>query len=288
MKKNQQRNAFSIIEIGIVVLIIGVLIVGVISAATLIKSAKINGYRHFTNNSVVMKTEGLIAWYETSLKQSFVESEALSSTKQISKWNDINPSSVVNNRNILTSSNSVNTIIREDNNSQLGVRFDGSANFTLANFFQGELSSATFFLVIKPSSLSGTSTITDSFGSNLTYSLSINSSSVILNAGNSVQTSGVNPASFIAEGKYIICATFNSDSSRVYINDANLLTGGSALNVGNNTLAGITIGSNKSFGNRFLGEIYEIIIFNKNIQLQERRDIFKYLANKYQINVKNI
>ncbi len=60
MQKNY--NAFSLIELSIVILIIGILVAGVTKGSTLYQKIKLSSARSVTNNSPVAYISGLSVW----------------------------------------------------------------------------------------------------------------------------------------------------------------------------------------------------------------------------------
>ena len=93
MKKNNKLNhAFSLIELSIVILIVGILIAGVTSASRLVNKMSLTSIQNQTRSSPVASIKDLVVWYETSLDESFIDSERSEGSK-ISSWNDINPQS---------------------------------------------------------------------------------------------------------------------------------------------------------------------------------------------------
>ena len=69
--KSRPRSAFSLIEISIVILIIGILIAGVIQGGKLLQKFRLQTARSLTNSSVVSEITGLVAWYESTVAESF-------------------------------------------------------------------------------------------------------------------------------------------------------------------------------------------------------------------------
>jgi hypothetical protein len=90
ISKNKIKNAFSLIEISVVVLIIGILITGISTGIDMFNDAKIIQARNLTKNSRVGRLPDLMFWWETTFNESFIASEAIDG-KEISQWNDINP-----------------------------------------------------------------------------------------------------------------------------------------------------------------------------------------------------
>ena len=74
MKKKQ---AFSLIELSIVILIIGILVAGVTQSSRLVNQFRINSLRQLVVNSPVNSIKDLSLWLETTQTESFIESEAV-------------------------------------------------------------------------------------------------------------------------------------------------------------------------------------------------------------------
>ncbi len=92
MKRNFQK-AFSLIELSIVILIIGLLVTGAVKGASVYKKIKIVSAASLTNNSVVSSISNLETWYETTSSKSFYQ-DNLSDGQDLSVWRDINPTKV--------------------------------------------------------------------------------------------------------------------------------------------------------------------------------------------------
>ena len=293
MKKNfspfTDKTAFSLVEMSIVVIVIGILIAGVISGSAMINSARISSARSFTVKSVVPSIKGLVAWYETSLKDSLKVAESYD-TAQISTWYDISPSSIVAQRNTLSRTAGSDLLYTSDGiNNIPSLNFSSTANITLSSFYQSSSAQNTIFLVFSPLVSTITGTLLDSISSASTTSIGITSTTVALNAGSAVSTStATNSASFAIGSNYIAAVYFNGSSSQAFVNNATTSAGSGTINPGSAALTGLTIGTNKSSSSAFTGLISEIIIYNRPLQLQERRDIFKYLSFKYGIAVTGI
>lgn len=286
-----KRKAFTLVELGIVVVVIMVLVVGVLKGASLTQTSRVLGARSFTASSVVPKVESLVAWYETSTKDSFKGNQAYDGG-QIDAWYDISPESIARNSN-LSEGNKVNklnrtassdvTYVEDGINSIPSINFTGSSPITLSSLYQGSSSINTVFIVFRPTAyLNGTITLFDSYSSGSTYSIGISSTAAAINAGTSLSGS----TTINLGNDYILAAVFNSTSSALYLNDPG--TAIASNTAGSNSLTGLTIGATKAGTQLFPGMISEIIVYNRVLKLQERRDIFRYLSSKYKITVTNI
>ena len=92
-------KAFSLIELSIVILIIGILVAGVTQSSRLINMMKLQSTRSLTMASPVSSISNLVLWYEPTLEQSFDSSEASDAT-EVTTWYDINPQSSSKNNAI--------------------------------------------------------------------------------------------------------------------------------------------------------------------------------------------
>ena len=90
----------------------------------IITQMRLNTARTLTNSSPVASIKDLVFWFEPTLEESFLSSQA-EDQLQISQWNDINPQSIKKYFALKTASAHVTY---EDNaiNSLPGVRFNGA------------------------------------------------------------------------------------------------------------------------------------------------------------------
>jgi hypothetical protein len=281
-----KKSAFSILELAIVLIIIGLLTAGIAKGGAMIKSSRIAGARAVTSSSEVAKIDGLLAWFETSIRESILPDET-NDGALLTRWVDISPSSIMMQKNTATknANNSV-TYVSEGINNIPSIRFNGNSNgsFEVSQLFQGSANQVTLFVVLRPeANTNSVLTFFDAASGNNSFSAMVSAGDIVLNAGN-----GAPFNSNIESGKnYIIAAYFNMENSVAYVNDAENASDMFA-NAGSNSLNGITIGNNKNNSAGFGGLISEIIIYNRPLKLNERKDVMRYLAKKYKINVNGI
>ena len=288
--KKVNNSAFSLVELSIVILIIGILITGATQGYHLIRSAQISNAKGITAKSPIPQTQGLLAWYETSSKESIDQSQ-IKEGGQITKWQDISPSSIINGNNKLTTTASANIAYAKSAINKIpSIKFTGASKLSLANFTQGNSAQATIFLVIKINYLPDTTNYKTIFdGNSADFSFSIKSDAVQLNSGSSAASTSV-ASSFVVFKEYAIAIYFNGSNSKVFVNNTDSPIGGSILNLsaGSNQLTGMTLGTNRSGTNGFNGFISEVAVFNRVIKSNERKEIFNYLAKKYKISITGI
>lgn len=93
MSKFKTKKAFSLVEISIVVLIIGLLIAGISKASDMVQDSQLKAGRSLTRASKAGRIPGLLLWLETSTTESLKDNERFSGTA-ISTWSDISPPNV--------------------------------------------------------------------------------------------------------------------------------------------------------------------------------------------------
>lgn len=91
------KKAFSLIELSIVVLIIGILVAGVTQSSRLIRKMSLATAQSLTRSSPVNSIKDIVGWWETCLDESFggtqPEEDQNGGTDGISTWYDLNPQS---------------------------------------------------------------------------------------------------------------------------------------------------------------------------------------------------
>ncbi len=300
-KTFSNKRGFSLLELSIAIVIIGLLVVGVASGKNLIKNSRLASARSLTLSSQINTMPGMILWLETSMKDNFGSSQVPDNT-QIGTWYNREPSGFLTKNN-LTTTPSANVIYEEDGiNFIPSVKFISPGKMSLANFVGAAPSSSTVVIVFRPNiaiSNSTASVIADSGASgNLVSSIGILDNRVILWAsGSAVSTlTTPNPAALSNGTSYILVAYFNGSSSKVYVSNMAevgatvsncVISANATINPGTNPLDGITIGNDRSGGvNGMTSELSEVIVYSRILKDTERNDLMGYLSKKYKITVK--
>lgn len=136
MKKNK---AFSLVELSVVILIIGILIAGVTQSGRLIRQIKLSTARSLTSSSDVASIRDVTAWFEATTAGVFTDiygNTDIDDKSKLRAWRDVNPQKAISDKPIMkngtTTDGSVNNsepkYIISGINGLPSVYFDGAAN----------------------------------------------------------------------------------------------------------------------------------------------------------------
>ena len=139
MIKNKNHKAFSLIEISMVILVIGILIAGISQGIDLYDDYRLTSARNLTKNSLVNRIPDLEMWLETTSENSLATGTTSFTDKpnpidqdSIGRWNNINPNILPSARNHATQATSTNNqpkYIRKGMNGLPSLLFDGTNDF---------------------------------------------------------------------------------------------------------------------------------------------------------------
>ncbi len=274
MKKD--RQAFTLLETAMVIIIIGVLAAGIFVADGMVTKSRITAAKSLTNSSPVNEVGDSALWLETTLDSSFNDFEA-DNGNQLSDWYDqrktVNKVVVVPALSRPIYSNTINKIH--------AVEFDGAAG---KNFkFDGSFLNKTDYTIIvleKRKSANSDNYFLGSLGSGSNNSLALgyNSNSSVVHAqGSNSYGSNVSSYSQSRDAPRVFTFISNSDGKKTYING--LLA---SQSVDTSQLTGI---SEVGIGERYVGEIGEIVIFTRGLKDDERTSIENYVAQKFSMKL---
>lgn len=289
-----KQSAFSLIEMSIVILIIGILVAGVTQSSRLITNSRVSTAQTLTQSSPVSANAGLMLWLEPSYEDSFSASEA-SDGASVTVWNDINTQNISK----LYARTTSGTITYKATSIIAGLPslyFPGSAVMTLSTSSSSAVASPittngstsggsnfTFFVVYKEDTdaahtvfFNGT-TGTNGWG--------------FLNNGSSVRnlqtgaTNHVAATTLYSTNATVSSGTFDGTNIKLYTNGAADTLTASTATVTTPT-AGFFIGAkDASLTSPFLGYISEIIIYDNFLKDDDREAIEQYLGKKYGIKI---
>jgi hypothetical protein len=295
----KNKQAFSIVELSIVVLILGVMLAGIINYNNFVLKASLVSARKITKSSTIIKIENLALWLDATAQNSFKSDELantvflndISDKQTIGWWQDVNLQKVYPARLNFTANNLVNRPkywVSAINNLP-ALYFDGNDFLRIENLSTSNIASEneiTIFVVqnVKSSNLA-TFTINSS-----TQNAANSGERIMLNAyynnhfyfdfGNYNSsdriTKNYTSQSYLAKPQ-LISAIKNGNNSSFYIN--------SKLEATQNTTSSLNTSLERylEIGTSFDGYIGEILIFNRALKARERMLIERYLLNKWKI-----
>jgi len=304
----KSRSAFSLIELSIVILIIGILIAGVSQSSRLVAKSRFSNARSLTQSASVASIKNLSLWIETTSEDSFLDAE-VEGDATVSTWNDINPQSSLKS-NFAQSTDAdkpLYTLNSAGNVSSLPTLKFSSTDFMTSTNFGNILDSSSVFMVMKtPTTLTEGAPIFDkrtSGAADSTINIAVNLGSATTGWQYCDKTACHAPASgaSISTGTpYVVSITYTYTPSQTNKSTAKFYKNGTIINAavtsttstGPNTSAtgSLMIGkADKSapafFGTTAAGYIGELIIFDRALKDEERKSIEGYLGKKWGISV---
>jgi prepilin-type N-terminal cleavage/methylation domain-containing protein len=301
---NKKHLAFSLIELSIVVLIIGILIAGVTQGSRLVRQSKLATANSLTTSSPVASISGLIVWLDTvrpnSLQNANSEFE-VQDRDSIENWYSVNPQmtdSIVANQ-----ATSVNqpTYVASGINGLPSISFNGTNNHlaipdsdTISPTTGITLFAVVQFSTFTPFANGVMGIISKDISGGITYPAyyleAVDATNVrfgITKADNGGQSASVSGSGITMQinNPYVFYGSFNSATgTKIGFNLNSTVYTGATPGAMADTNVPLRIGQQKSGSNRFFGGyISEIIIYNRLLKNSEIKDINKYLTQKYGI-----
>ena len=294
--KNFHKKAFSLVELSMVILIIGILIAGVSRGIDLYQDMRLATARSLTQNSRVNRIEDLTMWFESTSEQSF-EKPNPNDGDRIALWKNIN-FKLSNRIDVVQSTqDSKPFYVRNGINNIPALRFDNTQFLIASNVKISEIISsnqATVFMV--QNNFSGddettTTTFGWTTGSNRFQSHAQEGNRVLIDYGdmsnpNAGRTTTPILTDFLNQNK-IITFVKNASNVKIKINSALLTNSSSSSATMDMSLsADFSIGKFLPDNNYFfLGYIGEFIVFKKALTDAEINDVEKYLSKKWSIKI---
>lgn len=294
-KRAPFKKAFSLIELSVAILIIGILIAGAIKGGTLINKMRLSTARSLTQSAPVSSVKDLILWLDSTSSYSFIDSET-ENKSPITTWYDLNPTT--SNRNNFTGVSGSSPLYTTNCiNSLPCVKFSGY-EYMEAKFDSGRTSKITIFAVTiqdkSPIYAAGTILVTKDWNDELNNSAWLyyaeNSGGFqIRYYENDLAKVGDNASYLPIELAHIATVVDNETNYKIYydgkLSDEEVVTTFQTGVVGPNIfqVGGWYYGGFLDYA--FKGSIGEIIVFNRALKEEERQSIEKYLAKKWGVTV---
>ncbi len=282
------KRAFSLVELSIVILIIGVLVAAVGQGMDLLQDARLSAARVTTQSSRVNSLKGLILWLEPTSEASFSAAEAVDNST-VSAWNDINPQASVKNNATQTGSSSIKPLYIERGINNLPIlRFDGVAQYLDYDGSALVNSDYTIFIVEKKGDenaqgffVGGSDGITTNGNLHLGYRPLSTKAITQAHYGNDLNYT---PPSYTLTPT-IHSFWFSTNGGKKYWNNGG--TNPEASSPGQ-TAALVSYAGSKialCYSSYYKGDIAEIIMFNRALSDKDRQAVENYLSKKWAIKI---
>lgn len=287
--QTKSLKAFSLIELSIVVLIVGIIVAGVTQSTSLVRKMRLSTAKSLTASSDIASIPNLTTWLETTKDESLIDSEE-DDGDTISVWYDINPQQTLKNnaQQLSATSNLHPTYISNCIKNLPCLNFNGSTTYMNTTQDFGTVNALSLFAVVtinahgttdsNDSSILSTSTWTTGkdFEFRIKYTKIVDYQ---LPNGTDVLSSATTSLS----QTYLVELIDNGTTGIAYLNKS----AGSSYSTGARKSLGILdIGSFNGTGtrSRYLnGYIGEIIIFDRALRTDERQSVENYIYKKWGI-----
>ena len=292
------KAAFSLIELSIVVLIIGILIAGVTQGSRLVAQSRLKVARNQTQNSPAASMPNLVTWLETTNENSITSANNGANPENndsVSAWNDINPQSAA--KIVVSNASNQPTYISNGINGLPSLRFSDS-QYLMSSIAAGgntplRAGTLNFTYIAVWNKTNGLATIGDIFDQDGATAVTGTRAGLI--AGVSSNHYGFvgqnndfsNSATYTTNTNIASILTVNS-SGAIAIYDsisATPITGSIAPTSNLSNALFVVAARARDRQELYVGLISEIIIFDRALKTSEINNIKYYLSQKYAIKM---
>ena len=279
------KRAFSLVELSIVILIIGVLIAAIGQGIDLLQDARLSSARMLTQSSRVNSLKGLILWLEPTSEVSFSSTET-SDNSTVSTWNDINPQATVKNNATQTGVSSSKPIYIEKGINNLPIlRFDGVGRHLKYDGSALANSDYTIFVVEQKGISTSTAYFLDGSDSGLNLNLHLGYRASpefkIAQAHHDNDLNYTLPSLSYSMTPAIHSFWLSTSGGKKYWNNGGVTPEASAPL----QTAALISYNGARVGYLYKGDIAEIIIFSRALSDKDRQAVESYLSKKWAIKI---
>jgi prepilin-type N-terminal cleavage/methylation domain-containing protein len=310
MNNNKFKAGFSLIELAIVILVVGILIAGVVQGSSIITKASIKSARALTKSSPVSSLGGLLLWLDTTSENNFTEfaNSEVSDRDPVGKWSDTNPNVTFHNTATQSTPNKKPIYTTSALGNLPALKFDGSNDqlamspgFVPTGNAPDIINTFSVFIVAKAlatietdsEQTSGTSGTGGQkyilypeggmiYNSYLPKSVGAGVSFGTNGVGFYEHTSAYMPALMVYSknlpGTTLILSEYNNKTPSLYVNGEFARTGLTSPKVP--FLFQYVGGDQWGFFNGYIGEI---IVFDRVLKSSDRKAVHDYLKQKWNI-----
>ncbi len=286
------KYGFSLIELSIVILVIGILVIGITKGSRIIKNSRLSSAKSLTTSSPVASISGLSLWLETTSQKSFDDADKVDGNG-VGNWYDINPTTLNPINVSQATSNDRPSYLENGINNLPTLKFDG-ANDSLSkdNILGASLTGANLisvFLVEKKYQPALSIAFTWWYGGvacNRFAVLAYPSTVYFQAFGCGVTNSSLVSSTINLTGQAKIISGIRAyNSMQLRVNGQLVSSRSDSTNTPDIAQTGLLEIGAQSSSSWFDGEIGEIIIFNRALSNIERDSVEQYLSTKWGIKL---
>ncbi len=297
----KKQTAFTLIELSIVLIIIGLVITGVIAGKSLVEVARLFNAVKATSSSPVGVIENLELWLETTSKDSFSTQEAVDGA-EVTAWNDLNTQLSKKNAgnksgSITYNENGINGLpsLYFPDDSIAIDRIDLGSNIIFSSG-TGQHNGITVIAVVKaqtPNTNNEKFVVDYGLYGGAGYGLTFRTNFAQSYSASGFGGGGANTSHNIGNNPAIVTMRISFNSLQELFINGNQYYASSVITLSKLTSNEVNIttrpfsigGQSKTGGeNRsFVGDIGEIIVYSRSITNSEKENIENYLSDKWKI-----
>jgi prepilin-type N-terminal cleavage/methylation domain-containing protein len=279
----RRGKGFSLVEMSVVILIIGMLIAGISQGVDLYSDFKLKTAQNLTINSRVSRIEDLALWLETTLEKSF--QTKMVNNSAVLQWNNISPFAL-DNKNALSCTINYPTYFENNINGLPAIQFKKSSQncMSVESGFDKNTENVTIFVALIANSINNQGRIIEKWsdGSNsypYPYVLRQNFffaaySGNINNFPNTEFTGKINTPNIISARR------IKSGKLSIWLNGAKANETDDTITTNSTNDHPLYIGGMSNWGDFNVGEI---IIYSRALSDVELLAVNKYLSQKWNI-----
>lgn len=289
--KDKNLRAFSLIELSIVILIVGIIIAGITQSSSLVAKYKLSSARTLTQSSDVNSIRDLLIWVDATKEGSLINSNNSTNVQNgdlITQWGDINPHNSTRNNLTQSTQSSAPTYVENGINNIASIGFDGVNDWFNVPYVLGNLSSNSYTIFMVAQSRVEIPSANIFFLSTqqpqriyIHHDVTTGTLTARLTSTERLLT----PPSFRPNQPFIALLSYDSvsDVHNFKVNNFSTLTvtapfSGAAASM---TMGGFNQGLS-NFCNCLIGEF---MIYDRILNTDERSAIFSYLSKKWGIRI---
>ncbi len=278
------KTAFSILELSIILVVIGLLIIGITAGSSLIRSTTMSNARLITSSSPVLGIENLALWLETTSKDSFLDGENVdgegANAPIITTWRNINNQgtkiNAISSGEPAYTTGTMNKLPAidfdgdNDNFEFSSSTFSTNDNFSIFIVTNIDTASVAFSTLLSQKGGTGTGRQILQLNTNKRLSSQLGGSSITGNA-----------PSFEPEIINLNNNNTQANNLTIYQNGVQTISGNTSNDEGAN--GNFVIGENHNNEQDMDFSVGELIIYDRFLNDEERQSIENYLSKKWGI-----